>query len=157
MKNEEITISDVTKTEEYVSLENAQLLKKVGFDWLCLCRYIYGIFVPCDSQMRMFYHKNSSTNENECTCPTIQKVRNWLRTEYNIDIVVMPSVANKNFEPDTTIYPVCDGEYEWMVIKGDGSATIYGYNVLKRYCSSFGEACQEAIKYCITNIIQKIV
>lgn len=142
MKNEEITISDVTKTEEYVSLENAQLLKKVGFNWLCLCRYIYGIFVPCDSQMRMFYHKNSSTDENECTCPTIQMVLRWLRKNHNIHI---------------------DIDYIDFLEHGEvWSATIVDMVTFKETkiestWNSYEQMANEGIKYCITNIIQKSI
>jgi len=137
MKNKEVTINDVTEMEGYVSPENAQLLKEKGFNELCLARYIYGIFVPCDSQMRMFYHRNESMSEKECTCPTIQMVLKWLREMHDICISVDVKIGGKK-------YYVCISSVKCGL----------SYGVLEdEVWDTFEEACEESIKYCLENLL----
>ena len=97
-------------------------------------------------------------------CPTINLAMKWLRKEYNILIVV-----DYEWECDTTpyyfkIYRLDEnGKPKQVPVKGvsydkDDNPTehIIGYRDCERShkdFSSYEEACEAAIKYCLENLI----
>lgn len=139
MQSKEVTINDVTKMEDYVSPENAQLLKEKGFNELCLARYIYGIFVPCDSQMRMFYHRNESMSEKECTCPTIQMVLKWLRKNHKIHI-------------DIDYIDFLEHGEVWSATIVD--MTTFKETKVENTWNSYEQMANEAIEFCLKNLVK---
>ncbi len=129
-------------TEDYVSFETAKLLKEKGFDGECSCFYNnidYGApGLEVDGQL---YYKNSANlDDEEYAAPTLQMTMKWLREVHKLDIDV--SIEYKN------------------------SKKVYYYSVLKKTVirdidclhsetnfDSYEEACEEAIKYCLENLI----
>ena len=133
--------------EDYVSFEVAKLLKEKGFD--------------ADTEHDMWYvvekfstgcHWNSCTykvgditreyDEKCCiTMPTLQMAMKWLREVHNNNIVLD------------------------MIPEGDDCYVLWTFNILsnKNYKIMWGnkqpkyntyeEACEAAIKYCLTNLI----
>ena len=150
-------------TEQYISFEIAKKLKGKGFYGECMSMYVTpkpysGKGNPLEAKIAP-HGRDSNYYEGymyECEAPTVQMVRDWLRTEHKIDIVVMPSAVDKTFKPDTALYPVCDGEYEWLAMKGDVTQAVFGYNVNGKYCTSYKDACEAAVAYCIENYIKTI-
>ena len=120
---------------EYVSFETAKLLKEKGFD------------KPCD---RIWLterkgndwkkpERNSEIHEgcNDCTCPNIYLVMDWLRNDKDIFIEI---------GVDTMI----DG-YTWSLYV-NSSHEIYPYNGVE---DTYSNACKEAIKCALENIVGK--
>lgn len=137
-------------TEDYVSFENAKLLKEKGFDEGCDKYYpIKGGEVEELTLDELNYHRSQFIK-----APTHQMAMRWLREVHKIDIVVMPAaVVDDTFKPDIMICPVFNGQYEWMCMRGNGTAAIFGYNINKCFCNSHEAACEAAIQYCLTNLI----
>ncbi len=116
-------------TEDYVSFEVAKLLKEKGFK----------------GQGEHFYEDNKITNYinywsritpeqryEAIEAPTLQMAMKYLREVHNILIVIDRHSTGYGWEieDNTTGQP-----------KGIGE------------CNSYEEACGEAIKYCLTNLI----
>lgn len=73
--------------EQYISLETAKLLKKVGFDWECRAYYFYLINDPNPR----FYHAENFNNFNKWgpdafSAPTKAVVMKWLREVKGLNI-----------------------------------------------------------------------
>jgi len=118
-------------TEDYVSFETAKLLKEKGFDEPCHALYHNGedkIFFGLD--VDSYY--NTVLNADCYACPTLQMAMKWLREVHNLHIVV--------FRYNNSAFP-----YIWY---------IFAHNGEKPYkTNSYEEACEEAIKYCLENLI----
>lgn len=129
-------------TEDYVSFEIAKLLKEKGFDEPCEC--LYDIENNDVSIVNGWMNtSNSELEEREFVCysaPTIQMAMKWLREEKDVQIEI-PIVGKDTWESPT----------KW----------IYGFrcqtkDVIDRRnadFSSYEEACEAAIKYCLENLI----
>lgn len=129
-------------TEDYVSFEIAKLLKEKGFDEPCEC------FYDTENNDTSIVNgwmdiSNSELEEREFVCysaPTIQMAMKWLREEKDVQIEI--SIVGT----DTWKSPT-----KWM----------YGFrcqtkDVIDRRnadFSSYEEACEAAIKYCIESLI----
>ena len=165
-------------TEDYVSLEIAKLLKEKGFDEKCSKFWLYNkndtneiCLVSCGLLGDTNLELNNSQidtllndNKNGYSAPTHQKIMKWLREVHNILIVV-----DYNYECDTTpyyfkIYRLGEnGKPEQVPVKGisydkDDIPTehIVGYRDWERSNDDFKsceEASENAIKYCLENII----
>jgi hypothetical protein len=127
-------------TEDFVSLETAKLLKEKGFNEVC--RYEYGVpEVDKGYVLQEFYKpiQNCELIETAYTAPTLKMAKNWLREKHHI-----------------RAYPILQGNYDdtfknysWIVAR-DG--IIYrNPSVSERL--SYEEAAEDAIKYCLTNLI----
>lgn len=123
-------------TEDYVSFKLAKLLKEKGFDGECsFAFYKDGTIVGrYDSEFSYNYYDR----------PTLQMTMKWLREEHNIDIVigkagpkVYTALVIDNNDKDNPYHPFEDG-----IKRG----TYYEF-------VSYEEACDEAIKYCLENLI----
>ena len=146
--------------EDYVSFETAKLLKEKEFnaDVNCTHVYVYGRVVSKD------YFRDINELEEYIQAPTLQVAMKWLREVHNILLVV-----DYEYECDTTpyyfkIYRLGEnGKPERVTIKGvsydkDNNATehIVGYRDWERSYgdySTYEEACEESIKYCLKNLI----
>ena len=128
--------------EAYVSFETAKLLKEKGFDEECYQKYD-------DEGYLSFNHVGYINSENPCDdfyalAPTQQMAMCWLREVYNQHIVIQ---AYNNV----------------ALLKIDYYVEIQNLNepTKKGYCvngcmrkSTYEEAVESAIKYCLTNLIK---
>lgn len=166
-------------TEDYVSFKMAKLLKEKGFDGFCNRYYQtdkedvngeYAMFMFA-SDLKSFctvtnslLNKYADKNHEIISAPTLQIAMKWLREMHNILLVV-----DYEYECDTTpyffkIYRLGEnGKPERVAIKGvsygknDNAAEhIVGYRDWERSKSDYStyeEAAEAAIKYCIENLI----
>ena len=125
-------------TEDYVSFETAKLLKEKGFDEPCF-RY---------AESKGIYESGKWTVANVTGggigVPTLQMAMKWLRKEHGLH---------------------CHSDYDivlgWYCQITSLTETVeYDYEEMKHYhpdkdngFSSPEEACEEAIKYCLENLI----
>lgn len=129
-------------TEDYVSFETAKLLKEKGFD-------VY---------VRSFYEKDEyKTKEELCenealwnwnissfrySAPTLQMAMKWLREAHNLFVFPFPQMNTNKFWVE--IYQLHNNQ-EW--------ANLYCESIDLQDYSSYEEACEAAIKYCLENLI----
>ena len=132
-------------TEDYVSFEIAKLLKEKGFDENTPVNYFVGDDKPRGCMVgEMIYHKRLEEDTHLIACPTLQMAMKWLRREHNLH-------CNSNY--DIVLGWYCEitsltetVEYDYLEMKH--------YHPDKDNCfSSQEEACEEAIKYCLENLI----
>ena len=149
-------------TEDYVSFETAKLLKEKGFDGKCYKVWVYytsstpmlwaaPAFVEgetivdresVESAERMWntIYGDSENKNHEYLAPTLQMAMKWLREEKDVQIEIA-IVGTDTWESPT----------KWM----------YGFrcqtkDVIDRRnadFSSYEQACEAAIKYCLENLI----
>ena len=146
-------------TEDYVSFEVAKLLKEKGFKHWCYKCYgdaVYHNGTPisfdeeCDLKsegledeieyveggcLYDFGCDNRKEDAKIWAAPTLWVAMKWLREVHNFHVDIDPSEGD--WKP--TIMELKD----WSCVD-DGSIPI---------CDSYEEACEEAIKYCIENLI----
>ena len=120
-------------TEDYVSFETAKLLKEKGFD------KNYPL-IPCYREDNGEFIDIPTTLDTINYCfipaPTLQMAMKWLRKAHGIDIIIEisdPSVKNR--------------KYYCMIWDGNNKAHILDL------FNSYEETCEEAIKYCLENLI----
>ena len=115
-------------TEDYVSFEIAKLLKEKEF--------------KCDS-LHYYYDKDgdlffsalrADVGKNEFVTPTLQMAMKWLREVHKIFISIQQHM---------------DMSYVWYIYE-DG--TLKGCD-RESHNNSYEQACEEAIKYCLENLI----
>lgn len=135
-------------TEDYVNFEVAKLLKEKGFN-----EEIETIISPdgkiyhCDERsVFKIPHKtikNSDINIyiDDCSCPTIQMTMKWLREVHNIFIQVDYIWSPK--ELYTYTFDIHNMKRARSIF-----STPYGESF-----NFYEEACEAAIKYCLTNLI----
>ena len=127
-------------TEDYVSFEVAKLLKEKGFDEPCYSSYKKGVF-SLDSYMMT----NVEFNNNAVSAPTLQIAMKWLREVHKLYIEL---VLNQDIEYEDA---VIENYYFFNVSRIDRFTNEGGdYKSYK----SYEEACEAAIKYCLTNLIK---
>lgn len=122
-------------TENYVSFETANLLKEKGFEQ-----------VNCHRQ----YNTDGMLCNGYCygpMAPTLQMAMKWLREVYklhiNLDIHWL-------YFADTlgwmyTVTKILENGVDYVCSNGDEND--------KTFYSSYEEACEAAIKYCLENLI----
>ena len=121
-------------TEDYVSFEVAKLLKDKGFDEGCRAHYGGdGSF----SYEKYEVEASGCEMHNAILAPTLQMTMKWLREMYNIYIVITPSMFW--------------GKYNVSIYK-KGNIYPYGFDG-DSLISSYEKAVENAIKYCLENLI----
>lgn len=120
-------------TEDYISFEVAKLLRVRGFDESCYQKYD-------DEGYLSFNHvgyinAEKPTEDFSALAPTHQMAMKWLREVHNIFIQV--ELYSKN------------GDYCFEVFKNTHRMIVEKVEVYNTY----EEACEEAIKYCLINLI----
>lgn len=127
-------------TEDYVSFETAKLLKEKGFEGQCHLSQV-------DTEAK---HNGDSKwiteTKTEIKIPTLQMAMKWLREVHRLHVGVVPYPFN--FEhPDIQDGWGCDVTH-LSDLSYDGNYEFFQ----KRY-STYEEACEAAIKYCLENLI----
>lgn len=122
--------------EDYVSFETAKLLKEKGFDENTPVNYFVGDDKPRGCAVgEMIYHKRLEEDTHLIACPTLQMAMKWLRNEKNIDILFDISAWRT---------------YDWYYIF---EGNRYHYDEMTFEYQTFEEAADNAIKYCLENLI----
>ena len=124
-------------TEDYVSFETAKLLKEKEFDEATIGYY------PIVGKAKETFHKGAAYRWNYFSdrgiaAPTLQMATKWLREDYNMHIEVR-------------YFPMPD-IYRYVIIHSP--ATFENIDSHPQYFNTYEEACEEAIKYCLENLIQ---
>ena len=137
--------------EDYVSFETAKLLKEKGFDGDTNCYYIEGTESKnlCYSPIRNNHNKRITSNEfdinidiasGRISAPTLQMAMEWLREVHKLHIAILW---------DCGAY-IGKNSFCYHIDRMDNYEDK-GYN--KIGFDSYEEACEEAIKYCLENLI----
>lgn len=150
-------------TEDYVSFEVAKLLKEKGFDENTLCKYAGKDGVTeewyDDYRERMIRfdwdegHLIEPLTEPEdkygvygdtIPAPTLQMVMKWLREVHNlfIQVTIVP-YTTVTMEQKYYLFSVCKNRRN-LINRSDHPHDSY---------STYEEACETAIKYCLENLI----
>ena len=128
-------------TEDYVSFETAKLLKEKGFDENCSRSYVKDKLAVSQGFNNSYYATMYSDDSyRPISAPTLQMAMKWLREKWGVQIEIT-IVGTNTWESPT----------KWM----------YGFrcqtkDVIDRGntdFSSYEEACEAAIKYCLENLI----
>ncbi len=127
-----------TITEDYVSFETAKLLKEKGFD--ARCRAAYTNYCKLFTTQIQQYITNALCSKStlwDCIAQTQQMAMKWLREVHNLYIDIRININ--------------DSLYSFKIY----SVGISGARAFTEYrIKSYEAACEEAIKYCIENIIK---
>ena len=152
-------------TEDYCSFETAKLLKEKGFDEFCRAVYVIRDerLVHCTRHNIFDFTNNERIKEvgdgdTAILAPTLQMTMKWLREVHNIHIEI-----NLTFSENPEAHPARYYVYVLDTKSGNSliekSATISGLNPLAdesgtpRDFNTYEEACEEAIKYTLKNLI----
>jgi len=124
--------------EDYVSFEIAKLLKEKGFDWECLSWY--------STKGNLYHYADSFEMDLDgiielCSAPTLQMAMKWLREAHNLHITIKPYITNEGFMYAYEIHKF--EQYKYMVLLVKAKAGFENNE----------NACEDAIKYCLTNLI----
>ena len=130
-------------TEDYVSFETAKLLKEKGFDESTNCQYpVGGIHY---GEVGEYNITDRSRNpENYIPAPTLQMAMKWLRKEHNLHCNSDYDIILGWYSQITSLTETVEDHYTEM--KHYHPEKVNGF-------SSPEEACEEAIKYCLENLI----
>ena len=135
-------------TEDYVSFELAKLLKEKGF--------------RCDT-LHYYYDKDGDllfsacrvdAGKNEFDAPTLQMTMKWLREKYDLHIEIT-SIKPYGSDGNGHDIPLDGVKYHSNIVQNnkwiDLIKKFKSYNIA---CySSYEEACEAGIKYCLENLI----
>lgn len=127
-------------TEDYVSFETAKLLKEKGFDTECHAYYIMyadGSKKFCVSQAYPEGHNFNGGEEYEVSAPTLQMTMKWLREVHNLSI-----------EP----YYTHKQKYRFAIQEIPTAISLW-MDLPDELYSTYEEACEAAIKYCLEKLI----
>lgn len=144
-------------TEQYVSYEIAILLREKGFNESTEHKILYVI-----KQFSTGCHWNSCTYKigditreyNDACCisiPTLQMAMKWLREEQNLFIEIQCYGCEAN-EKAHFEFSYVISEYVQFDNKIYTTVGLKERKAKSRF-SSYEEACEEAIKYCLENLI----
>lgn len=131
-------------TEDYVSFEVAKLLKEKGFNEkpISSINYFKGGMYPIDGMVR--------TMTEDISIPLQSIAMKWLREEHNK--IIVPSI--RVIDPITGIIDCyCIGIY--YTPKNNGGALCFISPTPENGYSSYEEACEAGIKYCLENLMNK--
>lgn len=134
-------------TEDYVSFETAKLLKEKGFNEKCSALYTFWfdeVEGPKEDEA-----ENWNIEPKYFSAPTLQMAMKWLREVHHLFIGCEPRLSFTDFYWITAnIYRV-----------RKKSSLYHTEDVDDYHCvascdsHSYEKACEEAIKYCLENLI----
>lgn len=130
-----------TITEDYVSFEVAKLLRKKGFDELCIFKYS-SEGVRMKAGVAIDEWQNSELDDDECSCVSLQMAMKWLREVHKLAFIISPQWAEGDMRNPCRWY--------WE-IRGleDIGLDVYS-NPL---CNTYEEAVEAACIYSLENLI----
>lgn len=128
-------------TEDYVSFETAKLLEEKGFDELTIGTY------NKDGKLVFLFLTPNNWNSKFGTpicAPTLQMTMKWLRVVHKIHIIAEPCFGEEN-ESNLSF-----NKWFWTILKEEGE-----YKPIRKIdeFSTYEQACETAIKYCLENLI----
>ena len=126
-------------TEDYVSFETAKLLKEKGFDEKC-----FALYNPNGTLIQSGIRLNNTQVgrvEGSYSAPTLQMAMKWLREVHKLFIQV-------TIVPHTTI--TMEQKYFLFLIHKDRRRLRL--DDTPKF-TTYEEACEAAIKYCLENLI----
>lgn len=127
-------------TEDYVSFEIAKLLKEKGFNERVKSYYtesgLEGYMLALKAT------KNTELDNGFISRPTIQTAMKWLRETHNLFVFPFPQMNTNKFWAE--IYQLSNNQ-EWT--------NLYCETIDLEDYSSYEQACEAAIKYCLENLI----
>lgn len=126
-------------TENYVSFEIAKLLKEKGFDEGVLFTINREGFQQYPKNLEFEYLHNSEVSDDEYAAPTLQMAMKWLRDVHNLHIAVIVA------------YHHLPRRYEAHIMKLENIDDFILHQQVD--FTSYEEACEAAIKYCLENLI----
>ena len=121
--------------EDYVSFETSKLLKESGFDVNCYTHY-------SSNGQNVYY--NYQTPSDGINMPTLQMAMKWLREVHKLFIQVC-------IVPHTTV--TMEQKYYFFSIHKDRRNLAFRDGFPNTYYSTYEEACEAAIKYCLEKLI----
>jgi len=124
--------------EDYVSFETAKLLKEKGFDEYCG-------YYSSDGEYWGYCTYNHK-GKDYISAPTLQMAMKWLREVHKLYVEVVPNPLN--FEHQD----IQDG-WGCEVIHLSDLSYDGNYEFFQKKYSTYEEACEAAIKYCLENLI----
>lgn len=124
--------------EDYVSYEIAKLLKERGFECATL-HYYY----DKDGDL-LFSAYRVGDGRSEFVAPTLQMAMKWLREVHKIEIWVHYDIDK------ATWWGGCNPMYEEDEENSNMFQSLLGFDYPGK---TYEEACEEAIKYCLENLI----
>ena len=132
--------------EDYISFENAKLLKEKGFVGESEIGDRCGFYEQnkeYPNQINLVYDdlNNSELEWNECLRFTHQMAMKWLREVHRIEIHIALSELNAD-NSRKYMFDIFSSD----INRGFDSIQEYGFN-------SYEETCEAAIKYCLENLI----
>ena len=129
-------------TEDYVSFETAKLLKEKGFNDEVKSFYGY------DSEFKVWEFEEDDRWDTPnnwgsyyCSAPTLQMAMKWLREKYRLEIYPYHDMFQEN------------NKWWYGIEKFTKGCSNCQYEEEPIY-STYEEACEAAIKYCLENLIQ---
>lgn len=130
--------------EAYCSFEISKLLKERGFDEPCLKNYWDSDKELHNWSWSLEFHTNKERNLNtkDCAAPTHQMAMAWLREVHNILI---------------QIWILSDYGYWFNIEKLSDNYNhkeLYSIGLEDKYYSTYEEATEAALKYCLEKIIK---
>ena len=127
-------------TEDYVSFETAKLLKEKGFDENCSRSYVKDKLAVSQGFNNSYYTTMYSDDSyRPISAPTLQMAMKWLREVHNLYINIWADP--KDFENNNF-----DIIFRAHVYDGTSNYGTYEF-------STYEEASEAAIKYCLENLI----
>lgn len=138
-------IKEAYVKEAYVSFETAKLLKEKGFDeynplWYNLNKPFEGPFYY--KEIGWYGHNSYDYNgKNIISAPTQQMAMRWLRDVHSLHIEILATYHFRTFDGYSfEIYDISKGEF-------------INYQSDKGLFKTAEDATENAIKYCLTNLI----
>ena len=123
-------------TEDYVSFETAKLLKEKGFDEICSTAYETITNVHEIEQCSI----SSWGKLGQVKRPTLQMAIKWLREVHKLFIAI-------NMIPDNIQKPY------FFKLYVDKKIYNFPLDYSVEFYTTYEEACEAAIKYCLENLI----
>lgn len=114
--------------EDFVSFEQAKVLKELGFDWEC--NHYYHLYDEMDTLSVLPKFENFNKFDKNWSAPTLYQAQKWLYEKFRIWISVDPYDNNTGF--CFTLYKEHDIEF-------------YYYGDDKGYCSTHVSALRNGI------------
>ena len=127
--------------EDYCSFELSKLLKEKGFDGECIGCY-WDSKKIFDINYEPLSYSDGDLRDEVILAPTHQMAMKWLREVHKIDIFI------------DTDFPIDRMKYTYKIVRiykdGDKYTDVMGGSF-----DTYEEAVEAAIKYCLTNSIEK--